>query len=88
MFNFFKLVSISIIILWKQLLSNMVCVCVCVCVCAECGGVPGELVVTDVIPASQLGQPREKKHTLPKHVQLTLGRCSTSTCNLRMMCSI
>ena len=54
------------------------CVCVCVCVCAECGGVPGEWVVTDVIPASQLGQPREKKHTLPKHVQLTLGRCSTS----------
>ena len=82
MFNFFKLISIYIIILWKQLI---IMVCVCVCVCAECGGVPGEWVVTDVIPASQLGQPREKKHTLPKHVQLTLGRCSTSY--LRKVCS-
>ena len=40
---------------------------------SECGGASGECVVTDVILSSQLGQPRENKDALPRHVQLTLG---------------
>jgi len=40
---------------------------------SDCSGTPGECVVTDIILSDQLGQPRENKDALPRHIQLTLG---------------